>query len=97
MTIKNVTVLGTGVLGAQIAFQTAYMGFAVTAYDINDDAVAKADSCRSGRQREQEQDRRDAGEQNQHQPIARCLVHSPPAASCRMRAAASVKGALHIQ
>lgn len=43
MTIKNVTVLGTGVLGAQIAFQTAYKGFAVTAYDINDDAVAKAE------------------------------------------------------
>jgi 3-hydroxyacyl-CoA dehydrogenase len=42
MTIKNVTVLGTGVLGAQIAFQTAYKGFSVTAYDINDAAVEKA-------------------------------------------------------
>jgi len=42
MTIKNVTVLGTGVLGAQIAFQTAYMGFSVTAYDISDEAVEKA-------------------------------------------------------
>lgn len=42
MTIKNVTVLGTGVLGAQVAFQTAYKGFSVTAYDINDAAVEKA-------------------------------------------------------
>lgn len=34
----NVTVLGTGVLGSQIAFATAYSGFDVIAYDI-DDAV----------------------------------------------------------
>lgn len=40
--IKNVTVLGTGVLGSQIAFQAAYAGFAVTAWDINDDALAAA-------------------------------------------------------
>ena len=38
--ITNVTVLGSGVLGAQIAFQSAYAGFQVVAYDINDDAVA---------------------------------------------------------
>lgn len=43
MTIKNVTVLGTGVLGAQIAFQTAFSGFNVTAYDIDDAALAKAE------------------------------------------------------
>lgn len=42
MTIRNVTVLGTGVLGAQIAFQTAYSGFQVVGYDINDAAIAKA-------------------------------------------------------
>jgi 3-hydroxyacyl-CoA dehydrogenase len=36
MTITTVTVLGTGVLGSQIAFQTAYCGFPVTAYDISD-------------------------------------------------------------
>lgn len=40
--IKNVTVLGTGVLGSQIIYQTAYSGFAVTAYDINDEALAAA-------------------------------------------------------
>lgn len=38
----NVTVLGTGVLGAQIAFQAASHGFEVTAYDIDDRALATA-------------------------------------------------------
>jgi 3-hydroxyacyl-CoA dehydrogenase len=33
--ITNVTVLGTGVLGSQIAYQTAYSGFDVTAFDIS--------------------------------------------------------------
>ncbi|MEV6559748.1 3-hydroxyacyl-CoA dehydrogenase [Nocardia sp. NPDC051756] len=42
MTIRKVTVLGTGVLGSQIAFQTAFHGFEVTAYDINDDALKAA-------------------------------------------------------
>lgn len=42
MDIKNVTVAGSGVLGYQIAFQTAYMGFNVTVYDINDEAIEKA-------------------------------------------------------
>src|SRR5262245_34377367 len=40
--IKNVTVLGTGVLGSQIAYQTAYSGFDVTAYDISDEIVKAA-------------------------------------------------------
>jgi 3-hydroxyacyl-CoA dehydrogenase len=40
--IKTVAVLGTGVLGAQIAFQTAYHGLDVTAYDINDGAIDAA-------------------------------------------------------
>ncbi|WP_067569849.1 3-hydroxyacyl-CoA dehydrogenase [Nocardia acidivorans] len=40
--IRKVTVLGTGVLGSQIAFQTAFSGFEVTAYDINDDALKAA-------------------------------------------------------
>lgn len=42
MSIRKVTVLGTGVLGSQIAFQTAYSGFDVTAYDIDDDKIAAA-------------------------------------------------------
>jgi len=41
--IKTLTVLGTGVLGSQIAYQAAFHGFAVTAYDIDADALAKAD------------------------------------------------------
>lgn len=40
--IANVTVLGTGVLGSQIAFQTAFSGFAVTAYDISAEALEAA-------------------------------------------------------
>ena len=42
MTITNVTVLGTGVLGSQIAFQIAYSGFAVTAYDISEELLDAA-------------------------------------------------------
>ena len=40
--IKNVTVLGAGVLGAQIAYQAAFAGKNVVSYDINDDALAAA-------------------------------------------------------
>ncbi|KAB7781940.1 3-hydroxyacyl-CoA dehydrogenase [Methylorubrum populi] len=40
--VRNVTVLGTGVLGSQIAFQTAYSGFAVTAFDVTPEALDKA-------------------------------------------------------
>ncbi len=42
MDIRNVTVLGTGVLGSQIAFQAAYSGFDVVGYDIDDAAIARA-------------------------------------------------------
>lgn len=42
MAFKNVTVAGSGVLGYQIAFQSAYHGFKVTVYDINDEVLAKA-------------------------------------------------------
>lgn len=42
MNIKKVTVAGTGVLGSQIAFQTAFKGFEVSAYDINDEALENA-------------------------------------------------------
>ncbi|GGF31108.1 3-hydroxyacyl-CoA dehydrogenase [Subtercola lobariae] len=40
--ITKVTVLGTGVLGSQIAFQAAFHGFEVTSYDVTDDALEKA-------------------------------------------------------
>lgn len=39
--MQHVTVLGTGVLGAQIIFQSAYKGKDVVAYDISDDVLAK--------------------------------------------------------
>lgn len=40
--IGNVTVLGAGVLGSQIAFQAAFKGFTVTSYDIDDNALQAA-------------------------------------------------------
>jgi 3-hydroxyacyl-CoA dehydrogenase len=40
--IRNVAVLGAGVLGSQIAFQSAFKGFPVVSYDINDDALKAA-------------------------------------------------------
>lgn len=42
MTFQNVTVAGSGVLGSQIAFQTAYKEFKVSVYDINEEAIANA-------------------------------------------------------
>ena len=40
--IKKVTVLGIGVLGSQIAYQAAFHGFEVTAYDIDEAALEQA-------------------------------------------------------
>lgn len=42
MIYKNITVAGSGVLGSQIAFQTAFKGFEVAVYDINDKAIETA-------------------------------------------------------
>jgi 3-hydroxyacyl-CoA dehydrogenase len=42
MNIKKVAVAGTGVLGSQIAFQSAFKGFEVSAYDINEEALEQA-------------------------------------------------------
>ena len=42
MDFKNITIAGSGVLGYQIAFQTAFHGYNVTVYDINDDVLKKA-------------------------------------------------------
>ena len=39
--MQNLTVLGTGVLGSQIIFQSAYAGKNVVAYDLSDDILAK--------------------------------------------------------
>lgn len=42
MNFKNITVAGSGVLGSQIAFQTAFCGFNVSVYDINDEVLERA-------------------------------------------------------
>lgn len=42
MEIRTVAVIGAGVLGAQIAFQSAFKGCTVIAYDIDDQALAAA-------------------------------------------------------
>lgn len=40
--MKYVTVIGTGVLGSQIAFQTAFSGFEVVAFDVDEEAIEQA-------------------------------------------------------
>jgi len=42
MNYKKITVAGCGVLGSQIAFQIAFKGFDVAVYDVNEEAVEKA-------------------------------------------------------
>ncbi|NRT10819.1 3-hydroxyacyl-CoA dehydrogenase [Flavobacterium sp. 14A] len=42
MNYKNITVAGSGVLGYQVAFQTAFHGFNVTVYDVNDSVLDQA-------------------------------------------------------
>ncbi|AEX84967.1 3-hydroxybutyryl-CoA dehydrogenase [Marinitoga sp. 1135] len=48
MDIKNVTIIGGGVLGSQIAWQVAYKGFDVIVYDINEDALEKSKNFHKG-------------------------------------------------
>lgn len=40
--INRIAVIGAGVLGSQIAFQTAYCGFSVCSYDLNEEALQEA-------------------------------------------------------
>ncbi|WOV86841.1 3-hydroxyacyl-CoA dehydrogenase [Sporosarcina oncorhynchi] len=42
MNYKNITIAGSGVLGSQIAYQTAFKGFNVSVYDITDEALNTA-------------------------------------------------------
>ncbi|MBT2569633.1 3-hydroxyacyl-CoA dehydrogenase [Planococcus sp. ISL-110] len=42
MDYKNIAVAGSGVLRSQIAYQTAFKGFDVAIYDINDEAIASS-------------------------------------------------------
>ncbi|MPY67891.1 3-hydroxyacyl-CoA dehydrogenase [Deinococcus sp. SDU3-2] len=56
MTIKTVAVCGSGVLGSQIAFQTAFHGFDVRVYDVGDEAVTRARATLEGLQERYQQD-----------------------------------------
>ena len=42
MDYRNITVAGSGVVGSQIAFQTAYKGFHVNIYDLSEKALGNA-------------------------------------------------------
>lgn len=42
MKYTDIAVAGSGVLGSQIAYQTAFKGFKVTVYDINEEALERA-------------------------------------------------------
>src|SRR5579864_327890 len=42
MNYKNITVAGTGVLGSQIAYQTAYKGFHVNVHDVSEEVLRHA-------------------------------------------------------
>jgi len=42
MNYKHITVAGSGVLGSQIAYQTAYKGFCVNLYDISNEVLGHA-------------------------------------------------------
>lgn len=48
MAFNNVTVIGSGVLGSQIAFQVAYSGINVVVNDISDEALERAKQKMSG-------------------------------------------------
>ncbi len=42
MIVKKVVILGGGVLGSQIAYQSAFSGITTVIYDISDEAVQQA-------------------------------------------------------
>lgn len=48
MSFNKVVIAGSGVLGSQIAFQTAYKGFEVTVYDISEEILDQAKSTIEG-------------------------------------------------
>lgn len=65
MDIKTVTVCGSGVLGSQIAYQTAFHGFDVRVYDINDEAIEKGRATAQKLQGRYQQDLQATPEQTQ--------------------------------
>ncbi len=74
--IEKVVVLGTGVLGSQIAFQTAYSGFDVTAYDISDEILEKARNGFAGLAARYEQEVEGASDDSTRAAMARIRYSS---------------------
>ena len=74
--INKVTVLGTGVLGSQIAFQTAYSGFEVSVYDIDEAAIAKARQRLDGLVETYEEEVAGADGDKLHAALARIALHT---------------------
>lgn len=79
--ITNVTVLGTGVLGSQIAFQSAYAGFTVTAYDISDEILEHAKARFAGLAKVYQQQVDGATEAQTDAALSRLSVSSDLAAA----------------
>lgn len=79
--ITNVTVLGTGVLGSQIAFQSAYAGFTVTAYDISDEILEHAKARFAGLAKVYQQQVDGATEAQTDAALSRLTVSSDLAAA----------------
>ena len=81
--IDNVSVLGTGVLGSQIAYQTAYSGFEVTAYDINDEILETARKRFEGLAARYEQEVKGASDGGARAALARIRYSSSLADAVR--------------
>ena len=74
--ISKVTVVGTGVLGSQIAFQTAYSGFEVSVYDIDAAAIGRARQRLDGLADTYEQEVAGADGDKLHAALARIAFHT---------------------
>ena len=74
--IEKVVVLGTGVLGSQIAYHTAYSGFDVTAYDISDEILEKARNGFAGLAARYEQEVEGASDGSTRAALARIRYSS---------------------
>ena len=72
--IEKVVVLGTGVLGSQIAFQTAYSGFEVTAYDVSDEILENARTGFAGLAAQYQQEVEGASEDSTQAALARITL-----------------------
>ncbi len=68
--LANITVLGTGVLGSQIAYQIAYSGFSVVAYDVNADVIEHAKERVAGLVETYQEEVAGAGEGRARQALA---------------------------